>query len=328
TPMFMESPGETSVNPVIVAVEQARGILLEALGGVSFGLLGDEESLTMLLALESVGRVIDGARVLSTSDVLRRSEYFDAAGAAQVAASTAVSAAAAGSAAAGSAGAGSAGAASVTPDSASAATGTAIASGLGAAGLGAATLGAPTLARRLGCRSGVDLVCTLARLSRSEVRQRAALGQKAGQRMLLGRPLVPTYPVLGEALQGGTLGVEQARVIVQVLDGLRSEVVVEDLDRVERSLVASGSGAITPETEGLPGAGIAFAPELLRQQGVQWKARLAPDGTAPGDTPPERRSWLTFGALSNGGYSLNGWFTTLDRAIIGNVFDAYLSAAA
>ena len=75
--MFMDNPSEVSLNPVIVAVEQAREALLAALGGLSFGLLGDEESLSMLLALESVGRVIDGARVLSTTDVLRRSEYLD-----------------------------------------------------------------------------------------------------------------------------------------------------------------------------------------------------------------------------------------------------------
>ncbi len=134
--------------------------------------------------------------------------------------------------------------------------------------------------------------------------------------------------MVGEALQGGELGVEQARVIVSVLDGLRSSVLVDDLDRVERSLVASGSGAITPETEGLPGAGIAFAPELLRQQGIAWQARLAPDGSAPGEATAERRSWLSFGGLANGGYSLNGWLTTLDRAIISTVFDTYLSAAA
>ncbi|WP_166789807.1 HNH endonuclease signature motif containing protein [Cryobacterium sp. TMT1-2-2] len=322
-PMFVENPSEASSNPVVVAVEQAREILLAALGGVSFGLLGDEESLTLLLAVESVGRVVDGARVLSTTDVLRRSQYFDAA-AAKAAAQAAgdQSVAAAGSAGSHNAGSDNAAAQSVTPEGAAA--DAAAPSVAGAA----ATLAAPTLARRLGCRSGVELVCTLARLSRSEVRQRSALGEKAGQRMLLGRPLAPTYPVLGDALQGGGLGLEQARVIVQVLDGLRSEVLASDLDRVERSLVASGSGAITPETEGLPGAGIAFAPELLRQQGIQWKARLAPDGTAPGETPTERRSWLTFGTLSNGGYSLNGWFTTLDRAIVGNVFDAYLSAAA
>ncbi|SEN79675.1 hypothetical protein SAMN05216281_11479 [Cryobacterium luteum] len=71
--MFMENPSESSSSAAIVAVEQARNSLLAALGGVSFGLLGDEESLSMLLALESVGRVVDGARVLSTSDVLRRS---------------------------------------------------------------------------------------------------------------------------------------------------------------------------------------------------------------------------------------------------------------
>ncbi|WP_146812700.1 DUF222 domain-containing protein, partial [Cryobacterium levicorallinum] len=160
--------------------------------------------------------------------------------------------------------------------------------------------GAVSLARRLGCRSGLVLVSTLARLSRSEVRQRASLSKTAGERMLLGRPLTPTYPVVGEAVQGGLLGVEQARVIVKVLDGLRPSVLVDDLDRVERSLVASGSGAITPETEGLPGAGIAFAPELLRQQGIAWQARLAPDGSAPGEA-----------AVENGtaGSPLVGWRT-------------------
>ncbi|MDJ0339958.1 hypothetical protein, partial [Cryobacterium sp. PH31-O1] len=194
------------------------------------------ESLTMLLALESVGRVVDGARVLSTTDVLRRSEYFDAS-----AAKSATARATAGQS-------------------------TATQTAAGAA----VVLAAPTLARRLGCRSGVERVCTLARVSRAEVRQRAALGAKTGQRMLLGRPLTPIYPVLGDALQNGAVGVEQARVIVTVLDGLRTSVLIEDLDRVERSLVASGSGTITPETAGLPGAGIAFAPELLRQQGIQW----------------------------------------------------------
>ncbi|WP_104198799.1 HNH endonuclease signature motif containing protein [Cryobacterium sp. Y29] len=324
-PMFMENPSEFSSHPVIVAVEQAREILLTALRGVSFGLLGDEESLTVLLALESVGRVVDGARVLSTTDVLRRSVYFDAAAAQSAAAqasTTQVSTTQASTAQASTAQAN-----TTSADEDSAITGSAVLESPAAAGA-AGALAAPTLARRLGCRSGVDLICTLARLSRTEVRQRSALGEKVGQRMLLGRPLTPTYPVLGEALQCGKLGLEQARVIVSVLDGLRSSVLVADLDRVERSLVASGSGAITPETEGLPGAGIAFAPELLRQQGIQWKARLAPDGTAPGETPPERRSWLTFGNLSNGGYSLNGWFTTLDRAIVSNVFDAFLSAAA
>ncbi|TFD07702.1 hypothetical protein [Cryobacterium sp. TMT1-66-1] len=102
---------------------------------------------------------------------------------------------------------------------------------------------------------------------------------------------------------------------------------------VHDALLSFTRFCVTPETEGLPGAGIAFSPELLRQQGIQWKARLAPDGSAPGETPTERRSWLTFGTLANGGCSLNGWFTTLDRAIIGNVCagqlsDAYLSAAA
>ncbi|SDN15340.1 hypothetical protein SAMN05216368_10423 [Cryobacterium flavum] len=176
--MFMENPSEASSNTVVVAVEQARDALLAALGGVSFGSLGDEESLSMLLALESVGRIVDGARVLSTTDVLRRSEYLDKSVAAT--------------------------AAEVTADQTE-----------------LAAVGAVSLARHLGCRSGLVLVSTLARLSRGEVRQRASLGKNAGERMLLGRPLAPTYPVVGEALQGGKLGVEQARVIVKVLDELR-----------------------------------------------------------------------------------------------------------
>ena len=308
--MFMENAGKASSNRVIAAVEQAREILLAALSGVSFGLFGDEESLTLLLSLESVGRVVDGARTLSTTDVLRRAEYLDATVPTGLVPTDLVPT---DSAYADSVPTNSVPTDSVPTDSAPSET---------------ATAGAVSLARRLGCRSGVELVATLARLSRSEVRQRAALGKNAGERMLLGRPLAPTYPVVGQALQAGALGVEQARVIVAVLDGLRSSVIVEDLDRVERSLVASGSGAITPETVGLPGVGIAFAPELLRQQGIQWQARLAPDGTAPGEASPERRSWLRFGGQNNGGYSLNGWFTTLDRAIIGNVFDAYLSPSA
>ena len=147
-PMFMENPSESSSNPVIVAVEQAREILLVALGGVSFGAFNDEESLTVLLALEGVGRVVDGARVLSTTDVLRRSEYFDA---------------------------------SVATKATKATAKTAKQTEVEAAG-------AVSLARRLGCRSGLVLVSTLTRLSRSEVRQRASLGKSAGERMLLGRP--------------------------------------------------------------------------------------------------------------------------------------------
>ncbi len=76
--MFMENPADINPHPVIAAAEQARDALLAALGGVSFGLLSDDDSLSMLLTLESVGRVVDGARLLSTTDVLHRSEYLGA----------------------------------------------------------------------------------------------------------------------------------------------------------------------------------------------------------------------------------------------------------
>lgn len=61
-----------------------------------------------------------------------------------------------------------------------------------------------------------------------------------------------------------------------------------DLDQVERALVASASGALTPETIGLPSAGIRFAPDLLRAQALHWQAHLDPDGTAASPKPRGR----------------------------------------
>ena len=110
------------------------------------------------------------------------------------------------------------------------------------------------------------------------------------------------------------LGIESAEIIATTLTALHDRVGQDDLDRVERALVASATGAIAPETAGLPGAGICFAPDLLRAQAMEWQGRLDPDGAAPNDDAVEAKSALTFGLLRNGLYPLRADVTPSSAA--------------
>ena len=187
-------------------------------------------------------------------------------------------------------------------------------------------LGTGSLAYRNGCRSRVDFICQLAGISAREAKRRLKLGETAVERTPLGLPVPARYPVIADSLGHGDLGIESAEIIATTLTALVGKVGPDDLDRVERSLVASATGALTPETIGLPGAGLRFAPDLLRAQAVEWQARLDPDGTAPGDDQVEAKSTLTFGLLRNGLYPLRADITPELRGIMDTLFNTYLSA--
>ncbi|TFB83946.1 DUF222 domain-containing protein, partial [Cryobacterium levicorallinum] len=146
------------------------------------------------------------------------------------------------------------------------------------------------------------------------------------ERTPLGLPVPARYSVIADGLVSGDLGVESAEIIATALTALQGRVGPDDLDRVERALVASATGAITPETAGLPGAGIRFAPDMLRAQAMEWQGRLDPDGTAPGDDAVEAKSTLTFGLLRNGLYPLRADVTAELRGVMDTLFDTYLSA--
>ncbi|WP_166783833.1 DUF222 domain-containing protein [Cryobacterium sp. Hz9] len=146
------------------------------------------------------------------------------------------------------------------------------------------------------------------------------------ERTPLGLPVPARYPVIAAGLKSGDLGIESAEIIATTLTALHGRVGQDDLDRVERALVASATGAITPETAGLPGAGIRFAPDLLQAQALEWQGRLDPDGTAPNDDAVEATSTLTFGLLRNGLYPLRADVTPELRGIMDTLFDTYLSA--
>ncbi|TFB67636.1 HNH endonuclease [Cryobacterium sp. Hz9] len=261
-PAAADSVPEPEVSRV-AAIAQAGAILAGALDGVRFGHLDDTEAIAVLVALEALGRKVDGARLRATTDLGARAET---------------------------------------------------------------DLGTGSLAYRNGCRNRVDFISHLAGISAREAKRRLKLGETAVERTPLGLPVPARYPVIADGLKSGDLGLESAEIIATTLTALHGRVGQDDLDRVERALVASATGAITPETAGLPGAGIRFAPDLLRAQALEWQGRLDPDGTAPNDDAVEATSTLTFGLLRNGLYPLRADVTPELRGIMDTLFDTYLSA--
>ncbi|WP_166806323.1 HNH endonuclease signature motif containing protein [Cryobacterium serini] len=187
-------------------------------------------------------------------------------------------------------------------------------------------LGSGSLAYKNGCRNRVDFITQLAGISAREAKRRLKLGETAVERTPLGLPVPARYSTIADGLSSGELGLESAEIIATTLTALQGRVGQDDLDRVERALVASATGAITAETAGLPGAGIRFAPDLLRAQALEWQGRLDPDGVAPNDDAVEAKSTLTFGLLRNGLYPLRADVTPELRGIMDTLFDTHLSA--
>jgi hypothetical protein len=184
-----------------------------------------------------------------------------------------------------------------------------------------------SLARTRGCATGTDLITMVTRVSAREAKRRVRLGAKTRITQVVGATLPPRYPVVADALTAGTIGVDAAEQIVTGLTDLPSFLAPDAVDAAERGLVASATGTITAENEGLPNAGFAFPADLIRGQVLQWKALLDPDGTAPADgTAMEVRSTFGFGPFRDGLYPLRGGVTPELRGVMNGIFDTYLSA--
>ncbi|MBG6057208.1 hypothetical protein IWX89_000626, partial [Cryobacterium sp. MP_M3] len=186
----------------------------------------------------------------------------------------------------------------------------------------------PALPAALGCRDGLEVVVRATRISVREAKRRSRLGRLVTARTGVGGVLPPFYPAVAAALTQGELGLEAAEVIVTGLEQISARVAPDDLHTAERALVACATGAVTNETRGLPGEGLAFSPDILRGIVLQWQARLDPDGTAPTEPVLESRSTLGFGLLKDGLYPLRGGVTPELRGIMNVLFDSYLSARA
>lgn len=186
--------------------------------------------------------------------------------------------------------------------------------------------GQTELCVRYGCRTPADLVTRLTGISTREAARRARLGKALdGVHGLIGLTVSP-LPDLAAAFWQGQLTVEAAEVITAGLLPIRHRCHPEAFDAAERALTACATGTLTPETEGLPGAGLRFAADLLRQQVHVWAARLDPDGAAPDTPATEPRSRLGFGPLKNGLYPIRGALTPDLRGSMDALFNTYLSA--
>ncbi|MDH6238135.1 HNH endonuclease signature motif containing protein [Cryobacterium sp. CG_9.6] len=255
---------------VVALLQQASDLIGDALDGVSFPLLDDDAALSVMGALEAVGRRVDGGRIWSAADVGMRAET---------------------------------------------------------------SRGHDSLAWKSGCRTKYELITGITRVSASEAKRRMRLGgivtgTAAATSGLLGQSVPVRHPAVAEGLTSGNLGVDAADVIVSALEQIATRVAPDDLDRAERALVASATGAITPETEGLPGAGIAFPADLIRAQAHEWGAILDPDGAAPSDEQTAATSTVGFGLLKNGLYPLRGGVTPELRGVMNGVFATFISAHA
>jgi hypothetical protein len=187
-------------------------------------------------------------------------------------------------------------------------------------------LGHDGLAWRAGSRNALDLVTRTTRVSAREASQRIKLGATLASHVDVLGVQPSRFPVVAAALSSGALGTDAAKLIVDGLDSITHICPVDELDAAERSLVATATGAITDETIGLPGEGIAFAADLMRGQVEVWKARLDPDGSAPSAPTVEPRSSFGFARLKDGVYPFRGGATPEWRGVLDALVDTYLSA--
>ncbi|TFD79977.1 HNH endonuclease signature motif containing protein [Cryobacterium psychrophilum] len=255
---------------MVALLLQAGELVTAALAGVQFSLLDDDDALSVMGALEAVGRRVDGGRISSAANVAFRAD---------------------------------------------------------------SGLGHDSLAWKNGCRGKFELITGVTRISSSEAKRRMRLGGtitgvSSATSGLVGQVMPVRHPAVAESLAAGELGIDAADVIVTALEQISTRVAPDDLDRAERALVASATGAITPETEGLPGAGIAFSADLIRAQAHEWAAMLDPDGAAPSDDKTAAKSTFGFGLLRDGLYPLRGGVTPDLRGVMNGVFNTFLSAHA
>lgn len=186
--------------------------------------------------------------------------------------------------------------------------------------------GESELCVRYGCRTATDLLTRLTGISTREVTRRAKLGTALdGVHGLIGETVSP-LPQLAAAFWQGRIGADSAEVITTGLLPIRHRCDPAGFDAAERALLACATGQITPETAGLPGAGLRFAADLLHQQVQVWAARLDPDGAAPDSPVLQARSRIGFGRLKDGLYPLRGGVTPDLRGIMDTLFNSYLSA--
>lgn len=142
-------------------------------------------------------------------------------------------------------------------------------------------LGAEGLARQHGFRNPAKLIAATTGVSTGDAARLVTVGEATAPRTdLLGARLPARYPVVGEALASGGLGVSAAAAIIALLERCRVIAGIERIMQAERLLV---------------GHAVGLSLDDLRKILVRAEAWLDPDGVEPrGDEQRSKRSLTIF----------------------------------
>lgn len=275
------------------AIDEARRIFIAALGSIDTVGLTDPEVVALTQAVEAAGRPVDAARVAAAAVIADRARP----------------------------------------------------------GLGNASI-----AWRLGAATPAELLTRLTNASAWEMNRRVKLGEKITPRVLGATRLEPVFPIVAAALSAGEMGLDSAANIVNALSDYkvhgRFDADPVAVEGAEAALVQNATGSVFGRSKGLsadgdgesdtdadtgPASGpvcrlgdsdgFTFTADLVRGQGMEWRAFLNPDGAAPNDATSEAKSTFSFGRVNdNGLYPLRGAVTPELKGIISGVFNTFLSA--
>ena len=145
------------------------------------------------------------------------------------------------------------------------------------------------LAARREERSGSTLLASLARITPAEAKRRIRIGTALAPRWSLTLEEGPArFPFVADAVRAGAVGLESARVIVEMLQSARRRAVLDALAIAERALAESAATA---------------EPDLVAVQAQVWAMRLDPDGARPQEELQRRDRSLHLGRIGANGLS-------------------------
>lgn len=148
-------------------------------------------------------------------------------------------------------------------------------------------LGAAGLAHREGFASGEDLLQERLRIGYREARRRAALGRPLAPVLsLMADELPARFPSVADGVRSGRIGLDSARVIVDMLERARKRATPEDV------VLADAALAELAET---------VSPEVLTVHAEVWEALIDPDGAEPNAAERHRKRSFTIGATGSDG---------------------------
>ena len=179
-------------------------------------------------------------------------------------------------------------------------------------------LGSDGLARRLGCRTAVELLQRTTGVAGATAGRRIRLGAAVRPGVgLTGSPTPPSFPFLAWALEEGVVGADAAGAVVDGLAPCARVAGRAAVGAAEAELVAA---AVAPEPEAAP----ALDADSVKLQATVWRTVLDPDGAAPSAADAERRG-LVLGSPRYGLVPLRGMLMPEVAASLRRYADAWTS---